>query len=532
MLDELHVRNLGLIAEAGLEPGPGLVVVTGETGTGKTLLLGALRLLAGEPARRERIGPSGDEILVEARFVFDETELTVARRVGAGRSRAYLDGAMVPARALAERTRGLVEIVGQHDHLRLAAGSGARLLLDGSLDEGGAAAAGRYRTRWAETTELRLRRDLIGGDRRALERELDVVRFQATEIAEAGFGPGEDVELERAVTRLRHAEELAAELATASTALGEDGAAGALETAIRALRAAARTDPSLGEVVGQAEEVAELLGELAGELARVGIDLERDPGTLAALEARVARLGDLRRKYGETLEEVLAFGEGAARRAEELETLLGQADRLEEELEAAEERLREAAADLREARQRAAQRLGAAAVDHLEELGFAAPVVRFRIEPTEPGPAGADRVSLEFASDEGLRPGPLARVASGGELSRLVLALRLAAGSSEVDVLAFDEIDAGVGGATALALGRKLAALARGRQVLCVTHLPQVAAFADRHIVVRRSGNTAVVHRVVGEERVEELSRMLAGLPESAKGREHAAELLELARQP
>jgi DNA repair protein RecN (Recombination protein N) len=175
--------------------------------------------------------------------------------------------------------------------------------------------------------------------------------------------------------------------------------------------------------------------------------------------------------------------------------------------------------------------LAGEARSHLHELGFAAPVVRFAAEPIPPGPNGVERVTLEFASDESLTPGPVARVASGGELSRLVLALRLAAGVTDVPIVAFDEIDAGVGGATALALGRKLASLAEGRQVLCVTHLPQVAVHADTHLVVDRDGAEAGVRAVAGDDRVEEISRMLAGTPGSEAGKDHARELLDSARR-
>lgn len=529
MLDELSVANLGLIAEAHLEPGPGLVVVTGETGTGKTLLLGALRLLRGEPARRDLVGPHGDETLVQARIVVDGEETTVARRVGGDRSRAYLDGAMVPARALEERLGSIVEIVAQHDHLRLAEPTGVRALVDACLDEAGQEAVVAYRAAWEEAASLEARAALLGGDRRSLERELDVVRFQAEEIAAAGFAPGDDERLEAEANRRRHAETLAEELAAAVRAAGEDGAGPHLETAARALRRAARLDPSLAALADQLEEAATLVAEAVAETAKVAGDLEHDPTTLAEVEERLAVLGDLRRKYGDTLADVLAFAEAARIRAEELTGLLGDADRLDALLAEARARLEVAGDGLREAREAAARRLVGAAVAHLEELGFREPVVDVLVERAAAGPHGADRIRLLFASERALEPRPVGRVASGGELSRLVLALRLAAAAGDVPVLAFDEVDAGVGGAVALALGEKLASLAAGRQVLCVTHLPQVAAFADRHLVVAREGPTATVRAVVGEERLAELTRMLSGLPDSLRGRDHAAELLSRA---
>jgi DNA repair protein RecN (Recombination protein N) len=250
---------------------------------------------------------------------------------------------------------------------------------------------------------------------------------------------------------------------------------------------------------------------------------------LAHVEDRLARLGDLRRKYGDTLDDILTFGEQAAGRAGELDDLLGRAEELETEERKALINVAGAGDALSAARHEAGARLAKAAEGHLRDLGFSAPVVRLDVQSADPSPSGADRVGLAFASDSALSPAPVARIASGGELSRLVLALRLAGGAGDATVVAFDEIDAGIGGTTALAMGKKLAALTTSRQVLCVTHLPQVAAFADTHFVVTRDGNRASVRPVEGEERVEELSRMLAGLPGSDKGREHAAELLTLA---
>ena len=193
MLDELSVSNLGIIADATLEPGAGLVVVTGETGAGKTLLLGALQLLIGEPARRDQVGPEGDELRVEGRFQWVDGEHVAARRVSReGRSRAYVDGAMVPAKALSTKTDGLVEIVAQHDHLALASAAGVRAMIDGALDAAGQKTLADYRIAWERLVGLRHESELLGGDRRALERELDMVRFQAEEIADAGFAAGDD----------------------------------------------------------------------------------------------------------------------------------------------------------------------------------------------------------------------------------------------------------------------------------------------------------------------------------------------------
>lgn len=530
MLDELLVANLGLIARAHVEPGPGLVAVTGETGTGKTLLLGALRLLRGDAARRDRIGPAGDEVRVEGRFVIDGREIAVARRVGSSRSRAYLDGTMVPASVLEERFAGLVEIVAQHEHVALGRDAAVRRLVDAVLDSEGHAAVDRYRRAWERRSALIADREALGGDRRALERELDLASHQAREIQAAGLVPGEDAELASTLGRLRHAEEIAAALAGAHRRLEEeDGASDRVAAAERLVARAAEHDPSLVPLAERIGVIGAEIAELVVDLRRAGEEIDHDPEALAAAEERLALVSNLRRKYGETADEVIAFGRAAATRAGEITRLVERADRLAAEFEHADAETAAAGEALREARERAASALGEASRGHLRDLGFTDPVVRFVVEASPPSGTGADRVRLLFSSDGQLDPGPVSRVASGGELSRLVLAVRLAGGVTEAPVVAFDEIDAGVGGATALALGEKLAALARGRQVLVVTHLPQVAAFADAHVVVDRVGTTAVVRMVDGVERVAELTRMLGGLPESERGREHAEELMALA---
>ena len=532
MLDELIVANLGIIERAHLEPGGGFVVVTGETGAGKTMLLGALRLLLGASSRRDLVGPFGDESVVDGRLLLGGDEVTLRRRVTAeGRSKAYVDGAMVPAKALAERTAGSIEVVGQHDHMLLTSAGGARELVDSALSDKGKEAAAAYRLAWEELVVTRQKLELLGGSRRELEREMEIVRFQADEIAAAGFEAGDDGDLTTRVSRLRNAEDLATSLTLVMDAIGDEGAMGRLTLAMTEFSRVVRLDESLGELASRLEAVTADLGDLQVDIARIAADLDHQPGELDVLEERVSELGGLRRKYGETLAEVLEFGERAADRAAELANLLGTADQLAAEVEQRTEQADTAARQLSALRVETAERLSAAAIKHLQELGMAAPVVRFEFTPTDLGPDGSDRMQLTFASDESLTPGPASKIASGGELSRLTLALRLAAGIGDAGLLAFDEVDAGVGGATALAMGQKLARLGRGRQLFCVTHLPQVAAHADAHYVVVRTGSRAEVSRVEGDERLAELSRMLGGLPDSERGQLHAAELLTAAQQ-
>ncbi len=531
MLDELRVSNSGLLSSAAIEPGPGLVVVTGETGAGKTLLLGALGLLAGEPARRSQIGPAGDELEVQGRLLIDDGELVARRRVSRqGRSRAYLDGVMVPAKTLAERVGPLIELVAQSDALRLAAPDGIRAVVDGALDEIGTGALADYRSAHEELARLSEQRRILGGDLRALQRELDVVRFQADEIAAAGFSAGDDLDLTERAHRLRNATTIAEALTIAIRAVdGERGALEAFDAARTEVGRIVSIDPSLRSLDAQLGETASLLDDALRALHTAAEDSEGDPVELEAVERRIATLAALQRKYGDTLEEVLAFGSAAVQRAGELTAMLAAAESIGDEHEKATVRLTEAGARLRAARAEAGGRLATAATAELRDLGFTEPVVRIVVEEAPPTAGGADRLGVLFASDAAVEPAPVSAVASGGELSRLVLALRLASGVAEAPIVAFDEVDAGIGGATALAMGHKLHTLAAGRQVLCVTHLPQVAAFADTHLAVRRTDTVASVERVEGAARIEELTRMLSGLPDSEKGRHHAAELLALA---
>jgi DNA repair protein RecN (Recombination protein N) len=525
VLDELRVRNLGILEDVRIEPGEGLTVLSGETGAGKTMLLGALRLLTGQRAPSDAIGPHGDSALVEGRLIFEETEMVLTRRIGGRGSHAYLNGEMVPNRVLDERTESLIEIVGQDDRFQLLKPSALRALVDSALDD--AAATTRYRKAWAEVRGLEERLALLGGDRGALERERDILRYQLQDIRSAGFEQGDDEVLMGRAARLRSAGELTERL---------DRARGALDTVLEAsgdvieeLRAVARVDPSSLHLVEAADTLGVLTAELARLVREVAESVDHDPGTLEEVELRLGRLAELRRKYGATLEQVLEFAVGVEARLQELVVLLDHADTLGADLDVARAELDTAGRELLEARRAAAALIEADSVKELADLGLGGARLAISVEPSVPGPEGADTVRVAFSSDSRLTAGPLERIASGGELSRVVLALRLASHAGDAPILAFDEIDAGVGGETALVLGRKLARLAAGRQVLCVTHLPQVAAFADRHLVVTRAGTSALVEQVDGEARLRELSRMLAGLPESVQGRLHAQELLAAA---
>ena len=528
MLEEIIVSNLGLIPKASLEPGAGLTVITGETGAGKTAMLGALRLLVGEQAPKGLIGPHGEQADVSARFVGQEEQ--VARRVVTPtRSKAYLDGAITTATDLREVIGPQVSIVGQHDQHTIATGNGVRRLLDNALNEPEREQQRRYQVAWNAFESIRLEADLLGSDQRFLARELETLRFQVSEIAEAGFEPPDEQQLRDRANRLRNSEILATAVDTALTGLGEDGVGTPIAKAARALAGAAELDGSLTDLATQVSDVVTMVSDVSAEIARYATDLAVDPTELHQTEERIALLSSLKRKYGDSIESILTFQKDAAVRATELAELLESADDIAGRLQEATDVLRVEGGALRAARQDAATRVATEATFHLKELGFATPVIDITLIDAAPTRFGSDAATVMFASDAALALGPIASIASGGELSRLVLALTLASGGADADIVAFDEIDTGIGGATALAMGRKLAFLAERRQVICVTHLPQVAAFADRHYVVARSGATTSISESTDEARAEELSRMLAGLTSSEKGKDHAQELLALA---
>lgn len=528
MLHHLRVVNLGVIADTALDFAPGLNVITGETGTGKTLLLGGLRLLLGDKADGSLVGGGEGEARVEGLFGHGDDEVAVVRTVPAGgKSRAYADGVLVSAAALAEQVGDMVEIIGQHDQLALRRPATVLALIDSSAPDLVAPARAEYQAAWERLREVEEASAALGGDGMALRRELDLVAFQAVEISRVAPTDGEDAALEVEASRLRNIEEITVNLAHATRLLEQMSEIGG-ETIAR-LRKVADLDPSSQEMANGAELLIEQLSELTRDVVDAAEGLDRDEERLEEIEARLTTLGDLKRKYGPSLAEVIEFGQKASERAAEIEETLGAADQIEERLRKARADVLTAASALTGARREAAAKLTDRAMEHLADLGMGRPRLDIRLEPSEPGPSGADRAEAWFSSDPRLEMTPIGSGASGGELSRLVLAIRLAARTEAGETLVFDEVDTGVGGTTALALGRKLADLAEHAQVICVTHLPQVAAFARRHFVVTRDGGSADAVRVDGEDRVREITRMLAGLPDSEAGQVAARELLVIA---
>ncbi|MFE8940523.1 DNA repair protein RecN [Streptomyces sp. NPDC007872] len=571
----MRIRSLGVIDDAVVELSPGFTAVTGETGAGKTMVVTSLGLLLGgraDPAL-VRIGaasavvegrisvPPGAPAAVraeEAGAELDEGVLLVSRTVSAeGRSRAHLGGRSVPVGLLAELADELVAVHGQTDQQGLLKPARQRGALDryagGAVSAPLASYGEAYRRLRAVTAEL----DEITTRARERAQEADLLRFGLDEVEAVAPLPGEDAELAAEAERLGHAEALASAAALAHAALAgspEDPESVDATTLVagagRALEAVRSHDPALAALADRMGEISILLADVATELAGYADDLDADPLRLAAVEERRAALTQLVRKYGdgEGTGAVLAWAEESAARLGELdndddrvEELTAERDRLRDELSALAQRLTDA-------RTEAADRFAAAVTAELASLAMPHARVSFDIRQTEDpegvevggrrvayGPSGADEVELLLAPHPGAPPRPIAKGASGGELSRVMLAVEVVfAGVDPVPTYLFDEVDAGVGGKAAVEIGRRLAKLARTAQVVVVTHLPQVAAFADRQLLVEKTNDGSVTRSGVtvleGEERVRELSRMLAGQEDSETARAHAEELLAAAR--
>jgi DNA repair protein RecN (Recombination protein N) len=523
VLVELRVRDLGVIADAHLALGSGLTALTGETGAGKTLLVEAIELLVGGRAESVLVRPGAEEAWVEGRFVVGDREVVLARAVPAsGRSRAYVDGRMAPVAALTEAGAELVDLHGQHGHQALLSATAQRVALDrfGGVDLEPLVEA-RARVRGIDEALAAL-----GGDERSRARELDLLCFQVDELDAAGIeDPEEDARLAAEEEALADATAHREAAATAHAALADDDGAGdALGAALAAVAGRGPLADLETRLRGLAAEVADAATELRGAAER----LEDDPERLAAVRARREQLRQLTRKYGATLADVLAFAEDARTRLDELQQHDRRAAEFDRERAVAVEAVADAERAVLAARRAAAPRLAAAVEEHLRELAM--PKARVEVEVGEEPPG--DRVAFLLGANPGEPALPLAKVASGGELARSMLALRLALRDPEAGAgtVVFDEVDAGIGGAAAVAVGRSLAALADEFQVLVVTHLPQVAAFADRQVAVEKGeqGGRTVAHAVELDStaRVVELSRMLSGSPDSESAREHAAELL------
>ena len=554
MLDELHLRDLGVIEDVMLRLAPGLNVLTGETGAGKTIIISALELLQGARASAPQVRQGADVAVTEARLhpVPDtaadwadsaDDDLVIAREVaasdGGGRSRARVGGHLAPVSALRAVTAGLIEMHGQQDSTRLTTATAQRDLLDRFGGPPATAALSTYRA--AHDAWVQARRDLetLQAAHRERVREQDRLRFELDEIDAVDPAADEEAQLDAQLRRMEHAEGLMlAARQSADLLTGEQGARDALGAAVAELRGMSGVDEVLDELLQRLEQVAAEAQDLGLELSSYAHGVEIDPVALDQLRTRRSAIAQLVRKYGVDTREVIAYATAARARVDELAT----DDQREQELEAQLARLgdevEQAAVALREVRTGVAKRLEEVVGGHLDELAMPGARLEIHLSPTPPGPDGADRVDYLLAANRGEPALELGRFASGGERSRIALALRLAlADADDTPVLVFDEVDAGIGGGVARAVGAKLAALAKGRQVLCVTHSAQLAAHADAHFLVTKEstpdGRTrSHVEQLDRDARVAELSRMLSGSADSDVAARHADELLATVRAP
>ncbi|BCK72159.1 DNA repair protein RecN [Streptomyces libani subsp. rufus] len=576
MLEEMRIRSLGVIDDAVVELSPGFTAVTGETGAGKTMVVTSLGLLLGGRADPALVRIGAKSAVVEGRISvgsqapaavraeeagaeLDDGALLISRTLSAeGRSRAHVGGRSVPVGLLAELADDLVAVHGQTDQQGLLRPARQRQALDRYAGDTVAVPLAKYTAAHRRLRAVATELDELTTRARERSQEADLLRFGLDEIAAAEPQPGEDTDLAAEAERLGHAEALAsaATLAHAALAGNPEDPEGVDATTLvagahRALEAVRSHDRELAGLAERIGEIGILMADVAGELAGYADGLDADPLRLAAVEERRAALNHLTRKYGQDIAAVLAWAEESAARLSELD---GDDDRIGEltaERDALRTELGELAQTLTDARTESAKHFADAVTAELAELAMPHARVTVEIRQTEVaedadgievggrtvayGPAGADEVELLLAPHPGAPPRPIAKGASGGELSRVMLAVEVVfAGSDPVPTYLFDEVDAGVGGKAAVEVGRRLARLAKSAQVVVVTHLPQVAAFADRQLLVAKTNDGSVTRSGVtvleGEERVRELSRMLAGQEDSETARAHAEELLETAR--
>jgi len=555
--ESLSLRNLGVIDSAQLELGPGFSVFTGETGAGKTMVVTALGLLRGARADSSLVRSGTDQARVEAIVavpdgsrvaelvdnaggLVDDGTVVLGRAVSAqGRSRAFVGGAAAPATLLSTITDELVAVHGQADQFRLLRSAEQLTALDAFGGDAIAAALAAYRPvhKRLRSVEERLTDLTLNQQERA--RELDELRHGLTEISAVQPHAGEDEELLAEEGRLAHAESLVRAAQLAHEALAGESGAGrdAVAAAVVALQDAAGHDPTLDALTGRVRGIGVELDDVGTELSSYASGIEADPARLAGVQSRIAALTGLKRKFGPTLDDVLQWAEKADVRVGDLdlddEAIAG----LEQERQDLLDQAKQCASDLHHARAEAATRLESLIAGELTQLSMPSGRLSVVVDLTDRlGADGGDDVEFLFAANSGMDPRPLAKGASGGELSRVMLALEVVlADRTTVPTLVFDEVDAGIGGKAAVEVGRRLAKLAETAQVLAVTHLPQVAAFADSHFRVLKDddGNvtSSTVVRLSEGDRVDELARMLAGQEDSAAAQAHARELLELAGQ-
>jgi len=549
-LSSLRIRHLALVDELEWNLAPGCTAITGETGSGKSIIVGALKLVLGERADKTLIRTGAESCTVEAVFgVKDTRALNVTleeqgvepcedgqlllKRVftTAGQNRQFINGSPTTLAVLKELGDGLVDLHGPHDHQSLLSNEKQLALLDAYA--GAETLRADCAAAWRKLNQLTAERDELASNEASMERELDLLRHQVGEIEAAQLRPGEEEEVSARYAVASNARKL---LELSSAALGrlteaEDAVLTRLGEVAKFVRDLERTDPAAARFADALTRGVAELDDLAAGLQRYADDLDLEPGELAALEERVSVFETLKRKYGPTLAAVLGFHEQAAARLGKIESRGEELVRLEKEIAAAQKSLNDIAAKLAAKRKTAAPKLAKAITGHLRDLGFARSEFGVELVPlAAAGSHGSESAEFLFAPNPGEPAKPLKAIASSGEISRVMLAVKTSlAAQDTIALLVFDEIDANVGGEIAHAVGAKMASLADRHQVLVITHLPQVAAAADAQFVVTKEFvNERTISRltpVEGKARVEEIARMLGGKTDSALS--HARTLLK-----
>ena len=559
MIEQINIRDLGVISEAQLDLGPGLTVLTGETGAGKTMVLNALGLLLGSRSDASAIRKGQEQAFVEGRWLLpkdaldritasgveiEDGELLVSRSISSeGRSKATVSGRSVPVGVLAEVGEHLVVVHGQSDQIRLKSASAQREALDQFAGAALAELLENYEAVFSEWKMVANRLQVLTTESSSRAREADEIRAAVEELTKLDPKSGEDIELSELAEKLTHLEELRIAAAAAHEELSSESfddskdAISSIGKARRALEQVSNHDPELEKLAEQLKEIGFSLNETAASLSSYIASLDTDGASeLERIQLRRSELTTAMRKYGPTLDDVIAYLESSGSRLLDLDS----SDEAISKLVLEEKQLNDKAHSLAEKissiRTKAAAELSSAVTAELAALAMNGASLDVSISKlTELSSHGMDQVALLLSAYPGAEPRPIGKGASGGELSRIMLAIEVVLAKSELaPTFIFDEVDAGVGGAAATEVGKRLAMLARNAQVIVVTHLPQVAAFANRHLRVLKSSSaefTATdVVRLEGEQVVEELARMLSGLSESETGRSHAKELLDLAQ--
>lgn len=562
MIEEIYIRDLGVIQEARLPFGAGLTVLTGETGAGKTMVLSALGLLLGERSDTSTIRRGQDQAFVEGRWFLKDNnqvtaevterlseagtelsdgELIMNRSVSSeGRGRASVSGKATPINLLSELGEKLVVVHGQSDQIRLKSAAAQRE----ALDQFAACSdlLSQYQSHFVAWRDSAAKLEIIQQSLDARAAEAAALRESVDELEKADPKPGEDAELADKANRLTHVEELRIAASAAHEAISSESfdggvdAIGLLGSARRSLENAAAHDPELEKIVESLKQLGYQLNDVAAEVSSYLDGLDEDSArVLEVIQERRAVLNTLMRKYGPTLEEVIALRENASDRLLELDSSSDQIELLQAQVESEFKALTLSAGELTKIRTKAAAELAEQVTVELAALAMPGASLVVVVSPAvEFSAAGKDIISIQLSSYPGAEPRPLGKGASGGELSRIMLAIEVVLAKTEqAPTFIFDEVDAGVGGAAAIEVGRRLAMLAKQAQVIVVTHLAQVAAYANQHLrVLKTSSEEFTATDVVSlnhEDRINELARMLSGLPESDSGRAHAAELLEKA---